>query len=725
MIGVKTLRVLSLLLIGAFLVTKAGEVFAADREDLGEECYELLHPKEGEDAEVAKQKAEECLTHFYNVTHIIVTASRRPEALREAAASVAVVPQGKIERTASDGVAEVLRDVPGVNVTDSGQAGLKRIRLRGEEARRVRILIDGQEFSDQREVGTPLLIAPELIERIEVVRGTGSVLHGSRAIGGVVNIITKKEGYHPLQGTLSSSFDTATDGYQSFASAYGLVRGIGYRFAGTFAEQGNRDTPAGELENSSFDNNSWNGYLVKEWDKNRLAVSYDDYRSDSEVYVDPAVKTTPPFTDFRIDAPVRDRRKAAFFYDGEDVSETVKNVHLDGYYQSSDREFNTFSDLLLDFGGTSVPSSTSIFTTSELDTLGTNGLITLELGESHTFTTGFEAKADELDQDRKRIVETAGVTKDPEITIEGASQRSFEFFGEDIWEFVNDWELRGGARGVWVETELDNTTREDFPFQEASDSRALGALGLSYTGMEHLTLWTGWSQGFVYPTMINLATGAFAGPDFVNPNPDLKTENSNSVDLGIRYSGKELNAEMSVFHTWAKDYIDHVPCSDIGAACLGISGARDRIYANVDEARTFGLEFSSSLQLDRITPYANFALVRRRFETSSVTTYDTGLPPFSGRFGIEKEHRFSGNTRGWADFFVRTASGADELVSRGVDHYGGWADINLALGLNFGEKQQYRLITEFLNLTDKEYTPATENLIARGRSAIIRIVVDL
>ncbi len=717
-------RFLPYLLIIAFPVLQTGKAVAADREALGEECYELLHPSDSEHSRVEKQQGKECLTRFYKLSTLIVTPLRRPESLQQSAASVSVVTSRDIERSAADGVAEVLRDIPGIDVTDSGQAGLKRIRLRGEEARRVRIMIDGQEFSDQREVGTPILIAPELIERIEVVRGTGSVLHGSRAIGGVINIITKKEGYHPLQATIGSSFDTATEGHQTVASAYGTVKGIGYRFAGTFAEHGDRDTPAGELENTSFRNKSWNGYLAKEWGEHRLAFSYDDYRSDSEIFVDPVVRTTPPFTDFRIDAPVRDRRKLAFFYDGDELNETVQYIHLDGYYQISDREFNTFSDVLLNFGGPLIPSSTSIFTSSELDTIGINGLITLNLGQTNTLALGFESKRDELDQDRRRLVTTGGVTANPELTVEGASQASIELFGENIWKFAQDWSLRGGARGIWVETELDNTTRNGFSLQNSSDLGVLGALGLSYTGLENMTFWTGWSQGFVYPTMINVVTGAFAGRDFVNPNPDLETENSNSVDAGVRYSGKQLNAELGLFNTWAKDFIDHVPCSDIGADCAGITGTRDRIYANINEARTFGLEFSGALRLNSITPYANLTWLRRRFENNGTSTYDTGLPALSGRFGIEGEHQLNSTTFGWVDLFLRAASSADEPAGSAIENHPGWVTINFALGLNLAEKQQYRLTAEFLNLANKEYTPATENLVARGRSAFVRFVAD-
>ncbi|MCB0321159.1 MAG: TonB-dependent receptor, partial [Bdellovibrionales bacterium] len=573
---------------------------------------------------------------------------------------------------------------------------------------------------------TPILISPDMIERIEVVRGTGSVLHGSRAIGGVVNIITKKEGYHPIQGTVSSSFDSSTEGYQLFGSTYGLIKDVvGYRLSGSFADHGDRDTPAGRLEDTSFENNSWSGLLSKDWEHHRVVLSYEDYNSASEVYVEPAVKTTPPFTDFRIDAPQRDRRKMAVFYDGEDYSETLTDIHFDGYYQEGQREFNTFSDLLINTGVASIPSSTAILTSSELDTIGFNGLSTWKLSSENSLLFGFETKEDELDQDRIRTVTTAGVGRPPEMVVEGATQRSFELFTEDLWQVADEWEFRAGVRGIWFDTQLDNSSREGVSLSDRSDSHIVGASGLSYTGFENMTLWTGWSQGFVYPTMINLSTGAFAGPDFVNGDPQLDPETSNSVDIGFRYNDEVWASELSAFHTWADDYIDHVLCSSVGATCLGISGDRERIYANVDKAQTFGAEWDSSYTTGMFSPYARFGWVRRRYESGEGSTYNTGLPPVTTRMGVEVEGKVGPDVRAWGDLFIRAASGADEIGRSGsIEHDGGWTTLNIAAGLKYGEKQQYRLSAELLNLLNKEYTPATENLMAAERSMMLKASAD-
>ena len=69
------------------------------------------------------------------------------------------------------------------------------LSIRGEDAFRTLVMIDGQKISEHKSMsGAPILIDPTEIERIEVIKGPASVLYGSDAIGGAVNIITKERG---------------------------------------------------------------------------------------------------------------------------------------------------------------------------------------------------------------------------------------------------------------------------------------------------------------------------------------------------------------------------------------------------------------------------------------------------------------------------------------------------------------------------------------------------
>jgi hemoglobin/transferrin/lactoferrin receptor protein len=564
-----------------------------------------------------------------------------------------------------------------------------------------------------------------MVERVEVVRGTGSVLHGSRAVGGVVNFITKKGGYHSIQGTLSSSYDSATNGNQLYSSLYGHYQDFDYRVAGTTAEHNDRDTPAGEIENTSFENDSFSAYLGREFGEHAVALSYDDFKSSSEVYVEPEVATTPPFLDFRIDAPRRDRRKAGLFYDWTPDDEVIERLHVDGYYQSSKREFNTFSDLELDLGMGPVIRNSNVFNDSTLDTLGLNSQVDLKLNRADHLIIGVDVKDDELDQQRRRELVEGGADRPTENVSDRAQQTSVEVFAQNQWDFLEDWALITGVRGYHIESELEATTRAGLQPRSVDDQHAVGSIGVRYVGLPDTTLWTTWSEGYVSPNLVNLGTGAFAGPDFVSPNLDLDPETSNSVELGLRLNKDLFNLDTSVFYTEAEDYIDHVLCSSVDTACIEPSvGRRDRVYVNIDQVRSFGAEATASLtMLEQFTPYASASWIRRRFETPDYSSYATGIPQFSGRLGAIAEHSFRPTIQGWLDLYLRLATDAKERVELDqTTERAGWGTINLSLGTAFGAKRQLKLLLELENLGDKLYIPSTENLPARGRSAIVKIV---
>lgn len=190
---------------------------------------------------------------------LIVTANRTESSLWESPATVQVIDRETLNNSTSVSIADDLRDIPGVEVTDNSLAGRKQIRIRGEASSRVLILIDGQVVSYQRagqNYGVGLLIDESALERIEVVKGPYSVLYGSQAIGGVVNFITKKGGDKPVAGTVKAVYNSATADWEESAAAWGSIGQFDYRINGSYSDQGNRDTPDGRLQNTNFRNNS-------------------------------------------------------------------------------------------------------------------------------------------------------------------------------------------------------------------------------------------------------------------------------------------------------------------------------------------------------------------------------------------------------------------------------------------------------------------------------------
>jgi len=279
--------------------------------------------------------------HDSYLEEIVVTGTRSDKSIFDSPSSISLVNEEDLNRNIHESIAEVLRDIPGVTIVDSGQAGMKRIRIRGEDSYRVAVLIDGQEITDHRGTGVPLTIDPSAVERVEVIKGAGSVLYGSKALGGVINFITRKGGSEPVQMTISTGWDSSTDGTQHSASIYGTVEGFDYRITSNKDEQDDRKTPAGTIDNTQADSDSVSVYLGKTWGSHQLGLTWENHNAYSEVFVEDEVRYAFPFTDFTMDIPQRDRSKVGLFYDWFVEGDTLQKVHFDAYKQESDRQFYT------------------------------------------------------------------------------------------------------------------------------------------------------------------------------------------------------------------------------------------------------------------------------------------------------------------------------------------------------------------------------------------------
>ncbi|HKI75029.1 MAG TPA: TonB-dependent receptor, partial [Pseudomonadales bacterium] len=218
--------------------------------------------------------------------------------------------------------------------------------------------------------------------------------------------------------------------------------------------------------------------------------------------------------------------------------------------------------------------------------------------------------------------------------------------------------------------------------------------------------------------LFNLAIGAFAGSQFVNPVAGLRPETSTTRELGARFVDDRFMFELTLFHTSANDYIDHVNC-DTGDPCLTTA---DQIYKNVGSATTFGLESSARFSVDTTTVYADITWLRRHKQYEGVDTFNAGVPMLSGRLGVERNI----GDELHVDLFSRFESSADttEMTRRGAttDHHGGFATLNTELNWNLSGVVRINVGLE--NLADRRYSFATENLLAPGRHVSASIAME-
>jgi vitamin B12 transporter len=131
---------------------------------------------------------------------IVITATRSQIEILNAPAHVTVITEDEIKQSGVKDLSDILIRQAGIYVHDNGPFGAqKSISIRGSESAQVVVLLNGIRLNDSRQGGTNLANIPvDSIERIEIVRGGTSALYGSDAVGGVVNIITKKEADNKL-----------------------------------------------------------------------------------------------------------------------------------------------------------------------------------------------------------------------------------------------------------------------------------------------------------------------------------------------------------------------------------------------------------------------------------------------------------------------------------------------------------------------------------------------
>jgi len=125
---------------------------------------------------------------------VIVTATRVPTPIEEVLPSVILIDRDEIDRSLAGDAADLLRFHAGLDIARNGGPGqTTSLFIRGADSNHTLVMVDGVRINPGT-IGVPALqnLAPELIERIEVVKGPRSALYGTDAIGGVVNVITRR-----------------------------------------------------------------------------------------------------------------------------------------------------------------------------------------------------------------------------------------------------------------------------------------------------------------------------------------------------------------------------------------------------------------------------------------------------------------------------------------------------------------------------------------------------
>ena len=533
---------------------------------------------------------------------VVVTAAGHEQEVRQAPASISVVTRKELEEKSFTDLADALRDIEGIDVRGAtGKTGNLNISIRGMPSDYTLVLIDGRRQNTAGDVtpngfgdtSTGFIPPLSAIERIEVIRGPMSTLYGSDAMGGVINIITRKVSKEwSGSATLENRYEQNRDA--------GDMRKASFYLSGPIVA----DTLGVQLRGSVMHRDDSNltfsdGSTVSK--RGPSPVGGDTYtfgtkftftpNKDHEFWLDLDRSRQRYSNDDcqlgTLDGMDRNclKPQATGIWGYEDEMRFNRDQIAIGH--TSRFSFGTVESSLMrnttETLGRTIPAEArprndpSIGTPRELRTTNTvfDTKLVAPLGDSHVMTVGGQYW-------RASMVDG--------LVTEKYKQDTFALFAEDEWSLTDTLTLTLGAR---------------YDHHDAFGSHVSPRGYLVWNPTENWTVKGGISRGYKTPRLNQLHGGVNSisgqGTTIGVGNPGLQPEVSTSSELGVHYDSLQGWAVgVTAFHNRITDKISSTTCGVAYIDACGVQGATasSTYPVNLDSATTRGIELTSRLNFN-------------------------------------------------------------------------------------------------------------------------------
>lgn len=476
------------------------------------------------------------------VEPVVVTATKVATPSEQLGASISVVNGDDFQTLHYPTVDEALRNVPGVEIRRSGSYGkTSSITIRGANANQVQVLVDGVRVKSPTLGQVDLSdLSPDLIERIEIIRGPQSTLYGADAIGGVVNIITRKGTGGPFQASVQQeggNYDTLA----TRATVSGAWKILNYALSASHFESN------GRFQNDGTDVNALSARVgaTLPWSTS-LDFVFRYNKSDTGVPVKGVFPGPQPIVPIINPNAHQQSETTLFSLEGKTrpVEWWETRGRLSRYENSAG--FQDPADPGVDFDFTAF---------SQVDVVRKEAewVNSFFLGKWSTSSVGLEYRREE------------GESKE---VFRAASETQSAFFEQQL-RFFDRLFVTGGFR---VE---DNSV-----FGTTTTERGSVAFVIKETGTR---LHGSAGTGFRAPTFNDLFFPAFG-------NPDLQPEKSLSYDFGVdqKLWSNRIRLGLTYFQNNFKNLI---------TCCVPLPTAPFGGPVNVGRARSAGIELTSEVDV--------------------------------------------------------------------------------------------------------------------------------
>ncbi len=551
--------------------------------------------------------------------------------------TTSVVNRAEIERSNATSVTEAMQGLPNVGLSRRG--GLNStVIIRGMDTLDVRVpvFIDGDRFRG-RSLLQMMLIAPYEVEQVEVVRGSASYMYGSDALGGLVNIVTRRPVGNPngpwrfAGGETFLMYDSNGNGLQGGVSVSAMGQGFDVSLSVNGRTSDDYRSGQGTIPNSDYETGGGSiivGYSPT--DDQRVEASYRVASvSNGRANAQPAY----PALQIR-EAPVQ-VQTARLAYEGSFTDSFFNHVEASLFrseYYTKISIHNQANPLRTIDAATYVTGPVNwggrVAGTIPWHTLNTT------IGADFHYETGFKRDSATHIEQRDAAGNVIGSINFPRAQFApNGSQLNIGSFVNSTWNVDPQWTLTGAGRFDWFLSDVNTSPIADptllpaFEAAQNTTARATtGSVGLAYRAVQQLELVANIGTSFRYPFQSELFMHDYSGGTYTLPNPALKPERGINYEAGARLYLRDATIRLTGFYNEYRDFMMTVPTTYMGDPAFQ--------QRNVGRAEIVGVEADWQWQ---ITPALNFFGSVAALRATNTTT-DLPIPyiaPFSGRLGVQ------------------------------------------------------------------------------------------
>ena len=573
-------------------------------------------------ADSARRRSADTTVKVTKLAPLTVTATRSETQVFRTATPVLVIDSQVVRREVPNGVGDLFRNLPGVDVTGVGP-NQGRLIIRGQRGQRILLAEDGLRLNNarrQQDFGElPSLTDVNDLSRVEIVRGPASVLYGTDAIGGVVNQITFEtpaRGHNGASGSLLLRRSSADD--QNFGHArFGVRSGrFGMAASASIRDAGDYFAPAGTFGRLAFsapervndvgvrDRNysARMSYDVGEHGRIGLRISRYEVRDAGFGFVNPKSLGDTTGVLVRLLYPNQNvNRLTASFQQLSLGWGIADRLSLSAVTASNQRDFDQQIDI--PFGAPLPPTAGIKIRSHNYTDIGSYGArleLTKVVAARHTIVYGADWYLDHS-VNTDSSTSTTTVFGPPKVrtsrtsSIPNANYATAGAFVQGQFAAADRLTLTAGLRAQAIRA--TTRTTPGLPRSrggvKASNGTLVGNISAQVQASSKLNLVATVGRGFRAPNLIErYFDGATPeGNGYQVASPGLKPETNLNVDVGFKYRSDRVYAEATYFNNTIHDGIRIVP--------LGTKVGNFPAYQNenIEKLRDHGVEALAEVQV--------------------------------------------------------------------------------------------------------------------------------